>query len=226
MNEKVSTGRIVQRFLSAAIVLGLFLFLPAGTFKWIEAWGFILIYLAWALILLVWLKKHSPALLEKRGSTKLPSRSWDRVFLFVSTFFFAIMFITYGLDSVRFGWSNLPVFVEVIGFLGIVFSLYVVSLTMKENPYLARIVEIQEGQEVISTGPYKSVRHPMYAAFIVMIFGMSLALGSLYSLIPATLVVITIIIRTVLEDKTLHKELAGYADYANKVKYKLIPGVW
>jgi protein-S-isoprenylcysteine O-methyltransferase Ste14 len=99
---------------------------------------------------------------------------------------------------------------------------------MRENTYLSRVVEVQKekGHKVITTGPYKYVRHPMYVAVILLYFSIPLALSSLIALIPSSLLAIIIIIRTHLEDRTLHKELLGYEEYGKKVKYKLLPGVW
>ena len=97
---------------------------------------------------------------------------------------------------------------------------------MKVNSYLLKTVEIQKNQKVVSKGPYKYVRHPMYSSSILMVFSIALALGSLYTLIPAAITAIALIIRTQLEDNTLSKELKGYKAYQKKVKYRLIPGVW
>ncbi len=97
---------------------------------------------------------------------------------------------------------------------------------MKENTYLSHFVEIQEGHTVITTGPYQYIRHPMYLAIILYSLTLPLALGSLYGLIPGGLLVLLIIIRTALEDRTLHNELAGYQEYASRVRYRLVPGLW
>ncbi len=208
------------------LVLMAFLFIPAGTLNWPQGWLLIIIYFSWIILVVNWLKKNNPSLLEKRLSTKAPTKGWDRIFVYGTGFLFAIFFIMFGLDAVRYEWSRIPLFLEIVGFAGIVVSLMVIFLTMKENPFLARTVEIQKGHKVITTGPYKYVRHPMYSAFISMILFLSLALGSLYSLIPGVLIDIFIIGRTYLEDKTLFEELEGYKEYVHKTPYRLIPGIW
>jgi protein-S-isoprenylcysteine O-methyltransferase Ste14 len=105
---------------------------------------------------------------------------------------------------------------------------YLIFRVMKENTFLSRVVEIQEdrGHTVVTTGPYKVVRHPMYVGAIALLFAIPLALGSIYGLIPAVLMTIAFILRTSLEDKTLHAELQGYLDYAQQTKYRLLPGIW
>ena len=97
---------------------------------------------------------------------------------------------------------------------------------MRENAYLFRTVQVESGQNVVTTGPYRIVRHPMYMGFITMFFCVPLALGSFYALVPATLVAASVVIRTHFEDKELHKELKGYREYAEKTRYRLIPKVW
>ncbi len=214
--------RIILAFLSMAAVL----FLTAGTWKWIEGWILILLYLSWAIFIGYYLRKNNPGLLEKRLSMKWPSLSWDKMFIFFLYLCFLIQFFLLGFDAVRFKWSMVPLWVEILGFAGLLITFYIYFLVMKENPFLARNVEIVPGQKVITTGAYKYVRHPMYLGGIIMMISMSLALGSFYSLIPGILNAVNIIIRTQLEDTTLQNELAGYKAYMKKTPYKLLPGIW
>ncbi|MFX1388125.1 MAG: methyltransferase family protein, partial [Promethearchaeota archaeon] len=118
--------------------------------------------------------------------------------------------------------------VEIIGIIGMSLGFIIIFLVMKENTFLSKTVEIQEdrGHKVITTGPYRVVRHPMYSGFILFIVFYCFALGSLYSLIPTSLGVVGIIIRTVMEDRLLHKDLKGYKEYTQKTKKKLIPLIW
>jgi protein-S-isoprenylcysteine O-methyltransferase Ste14 len=117
---------------------------------------------------------------------------------------------------------------KVGGFVGILVSFALIFWVMRENTYLSRVVEIQKdgGHKVIRTGPYRYIRHPMYVGVIVLLFCIPLALGSLWTLIPGTLLTALFVIRTHLEDKTLHTELEGYASYADTVRYRLFPGIW
>lgn len=142
--------------------------------------------------------------------------------------FYILYLVIPGFDAVRYQWSYVPLAVKVICFILVSASFIWISWIMNENTYLSRFVEIQEerGHKVITTGPYRFIRHPMYAGATILLLSLPVALGSLYALIPAAFCVIFIIIRTVLEDKTLHKELEGYVEYAQKTKHRLLPGIW
>ena len=144
---------------------------------------------------------------------------------FYTTIGFIPIFFVPGLDR-QFEWSNIPIIIEIIGFIAFITGAIILFLTMKENSFLSKVVEIQEGHSVITTGPYKIIRHPMYLGLIIFIIGWCLALGSLFSLIFVALIVIGLIIRISFEDKMLHEELEGYKDYAQKTKKKLIPLIW
>lgn len=206
-------------------VMALVMFLPAGTWYWPEAYLFVTILLVFFLVNMFYLGRHDPSLLKKRNKMK-PEKGWDMVFTIFSTIMFLSLLPLSGLDAVRFGWSSMPLELKAAGFVVLSLSLLGVFLVMKENTYLFRIVKVQKGQKVIDTGPYSIVRHPMYSSFIAMMIALPLALGSYYSLIPSVLMVISIIARTVMEDRILHKELKGYSEYAKKTRYKLFPGLW
>jgi len=142
--------------------------------------------------------------------------------------FYIAYLVLPGFDAVRYQWSNVPVGVKVLCFILLTSSFLWISWIMKENTFLSRFVEIQEerGHKVITTGPYRFVRHPMYVGATILLLCLPIALGSLYALIPLVFCIIFVIIRTALEDKTLHNELEGYAEYAKRTKYRLIPGIW
>lgn len=130
---------------------------------------------------------------------------------------------------VRFGWSEpFPVWLEIAAMVVHLPCFLLILFVMRENTYLSRVVKIDEkrGHEVITTGPYAIVRHPMYTAVITMVLAMPIALGSRWGLIPAATMVVLLLARTALEDRTLHQELTGYQDYAEKTRYRLIPGIW
>jgi len=152
---------------------------------------------------------------------------WDRVFwAFYGPAFFAV-FVIAPLDAGRFGWSGeLPLWAYAAGYAAVFagFSIHVWSMWV--NRFFVSTVRLQKGQAVIQEGPYKIVRHPGYVAGILLAAGSSLALGSYWGLVPAGMVAVLLIIRTQLEDETLRKELKGYKEYAKKVRYRLLPGVW
>ncbi len=229
MAEKGLIAKIVARFILGLIVIGAILFGTAGTFNWPEAWVYIVIQFGWSTGLSVWLWGHDPELLKDRLKfTKKSAKGWDKVLTFGSTPFYIAYLVIPGFDAVRYQWSHVPLVAKVLCFILVVISFLWISLIMKENTYLSRFVEIQEerGHKVITTGPYKFVRHPMYIGAAILLISLPIALGSLYALIPTAFCIVFMIVRTVLEDKTLHKELEGYVEYAQKTKYRLIPGIW
>lgn len=229
-NKDLSGLKIALKTVLMIIFFLVLIFVPAGTFKWPEAWIFLLFYFSWLTAVIIWLKKNDPELLKERMTARKKKnvKRWDKVFVFAYSLAAVGLNVLIGLDAVRFRWSHVPLAVKVIGFLGFILGASIVTLTMKENTYLSEMVRIQEerGHQVCTTGPYQYVRHPMYVGVIIFIFCLPLALGSFYSLIPAFVIVILFFIRTALEDKTLHDELPGYKEYAEKVRYRLIPGVW
>jgi protein-S-isoprenylcysteine O-methyltransferase Ste14 len=226
-----TTARIaIQIFKStiAVFLLLALLFGPAGTLKWLEAWLYIIFYLIAVAGIILWMKKKRPELLKERMSTKKDAKSWDKKIILGYTLLLMTMLAVAGLDAVRFGWSRVPLSLKIIGFSGFVPAFLLAFWAMTQNPYLSDLVRIQKDRDhrVCTTGPYKYVRHPMYVGVILLILCLPLALGSFYALIPSSLIILLFILRTFLEDKTLHAELPGYKEYADRVHYKLIPGIW
>lgn len=209
------------------IFIALALFLPAGTIFWFQGWIYIIIMILFSTSLMTYLTKKDPDLLKARAKTKA-TESWDKKLGWIGTPFYILMYILPGFDAVRFRWSNLSLYINLIGFIGMILSVILFSLVLRENRYLSRVVEIQEerGHRVITTGPYRIIRHPMYLAVIFLYISHCIALGSLFSLIPCAFIIIMIILRTVREDKMLHEQLEGYKEYAQKTRYKIIPGIW
>jgi len=204
------------------------IFVPAGTLKWTEAWLFIILYAAAVTAAIFWMKKKAPGLLKERMRRKKDVKRWDKIFMaFYSTFLLVILILP-GLDAVRFQWSNVPLFAKVLAFIGYIPGSGLAFWAMRENAFLSNVVRIQEdrGHTVCTTGPYKYVRHPMYVGVILIMVCFPFSLGSLYTLIPAAIIIVLFFIRTALEDRTLLQELPGYKEYARKVRYRLIPGLW
>lgn len=218
---------IVQAAVTVLFMLALF-FVPAGTLHWPEAWIFIFLYLTAVAGISIWMKKKAPGLLKERMSRKKDIKSWDRKFRIAYFFLLIALLIIPGLDAVRFHWSSVPLILKGLGFIGFIPGLALAFWAMKENAFASDVVRIQEdrGHTVCTTGPYRYVRHPMYAGIILFLLFFPLSLGSLYTYIPAFIIIVLFAIRTSLEDKALQKELPGYAEYSQKVHYRLVPGVW
>ena len=204
------------------------LFGPAGTLRWPQAWVFLAFYVSGVAWFYIWTKRRDPGLLKERMSPQKNVKAWDKKILRIYTLFLAALLIVAGLDAVRLRWSHLSLGLNVLGFAGLVLTMLLAFWATKANTFASGVVRIQtdRGHRVCSTGPYAHVRHPMYIAVILMAASLPLALGSLYSLIPAAVIAGLFILRTILEDKTLKEELPGYREYTQKVRFRLIPGLW
>jgi len=229
ISSEISTLRLVVQSIVWAGILFALPFAGAGTFFWLEGWAYILIQFCSWTVMTLWLKKNNPRLLTVRAELwKRAVKPWDKVIVTFLIAGFLLLFALPGLDAVRYRWSNVSLSIEIIGFVGIVISNGIMFWALKTNPYSSAAVEIQKerGHRVITTGPYRYVRHPMYVGAILMAVFTPLALGSLMTFIPVTFLTAVVVVRTYLEDKTLHQELEGYAAYAERVKFRLIPGIW
>mgnify|MGYP001026379397 CR=1 FL=1 len=226
VNLKMLTAQIAGMF----VVFALALFLPAGTLAWPAGWAFLVLFFGFTVALSYWLLQYNPALLTERmtGIGKADQKTWDKVFFAVANVLFLAWLILMPLDAVRFRWSQMPSWLQVIGALLLLGSFYLFFLTFRENAYLSPAVRLQteREQKVISTGLYHYVRHPMYATATIFLISTTLLLGSWYGLGVALLLVIAIAFRAVQEERTLRAELAGYDEYMAQVKYRLIPYVW
>lgn len=218
---------IIQTILTTLFCLAA-IFVPAGTLRWTEAWLFIILYAAAVTAALLWMKKKAPDLLKERMRRKKDVKSWDKIIMALYSFFLILILILPGLDAIRFKWSNVPLYAKVLAFIGYVPGSALAFWAMRENAFLSDVVRIQEdrGHTVCTTGPYKYVRHPMYVGVILIMLCFPISLGSFYTLIPAVIIMILFSVRTALEDKTLREELPGYKEYAQSVRYRLIPGIW
>ena len=224
--ERSGINRIIEVF-GSVVLMGLVLFLAAGRLDWPAAWIFLGFYVLVILTLGVWAMRKHPDVVNERG--KLENiKSWDKALMIIYTVMLFVLFAMAGLDAGRFGWSVMPIALQVVGFIALAFALAVTYWAMATNPFLSTIVRIQDdrGHYVVTSGPYRYVRHPMYAAIFLMWPGIALQLGSWWALIPAAVIVIVFVIRTALEDRTLQAELPGYTAYAQRVRYRLVPGVW
>lgn len=227
--SKMNLGvRIIVKIVITFLFMAAFLFGAAGTFSWPEAWLYIIIQFSVSIALSIWLKKNYPEFLEDLMSRKKSAKSWDKAIMIGTIPFFIALLIIPGLDAVRYQWSHVSFALKTISFIVIIVSLALISWVRKEMACVSRVGEKQKEQQhiLITTGPYKYVRHPIYVGLIPYLVCLPIALGSLYGLIPVAFLVIGLIIRIHLEDKTLHKELPGYKEYAKKTKYRLLLGIW
>ncbi len=211
------------------MVFGLSLFLAAGTFAWVSGWVFLVLFFGFTVAVTQWLLRHNPGLLQERmtGIGKPNQPLWDKVFFAAVEVFFLAWLVLMPLDAVRFHWSKMPAWLQLVGGVVLICSFYIFFLTFRENPYLSPAVRTQpeRGQMVISTGPYAYVRHPLYAGVIPFVVGTTFLLGSWYGLL-GLIIVFGIAFRAVREERVLRQELPGYDAYMARVKYRFIPFVW
>jgi protein-S-isoprenylcysteine O-methyltransferase Ste14 len=226
VNLKMLSLQILGMF----VVFALALFLAAGTVAWPAGWAFLLLFFGFVVALSLWLLKHNPGLLTERmtGIGKPDQKAWDKVFFALANVLFLAWLVLMPLDAVRFQWSRVPAWLQLVGALLLLGSFALFFLTFRENSFLSPAVRVQNerGQTVISTGPYRYVRHPMYATATIFLVGTTFLLGSWYGLALALLLVLAIALRAVQEERTLRAELNGYDTYMSQVKYRLIPYIW
>ena len=210
-------------------ILAALLFIPAGRLDWVMAWILLGVYLAGLFVTSLLAALIDPELARERRKAPQGAKSWDKLLIHLSNLlFFLVMLPLSGLDK-RFGWSpQVHLAVQIIALVGFVLGYGLVGWAMASNRFFSAIVRIQDnrGHVVASGGPYRYVRHPGYVGMITMLLVAPLVLGSLWALLPAGLAALLYVVRTAMEDKTLHEELAGYAEYARRVRYRLLPGVW
>jgi protein-S-isoprenylcysteine O-methyltransferase Ste14 len=230
MNRSALLGKALLEVLAEFAVFAALLFISAGTLFWPAGWAFIVLFFGFALSLVVWLAREDPELLAERMSSPIQRGQplWDKLFVAAVLVLFAAWLIVMPLDAVRFGWSDVPDWLQLMGTLGVVLSFYIMFLTFRENAYLALVAKLQEekGQSVVSTGPYRYVRHPMYASMFMFFPGSALLLGSWWGLLLCALLLGLLVWRIPHEERMLENGLAGYDEYERNVRYRLLPHVW
>ena len=214
----------IIKFLLGVVLIGLLVFLPAGTLNYINGWIFMgVLFIPMFVAGIVMLIK-SPNLLKSRLDAKEKQKEQNLV-IKLSGLMFAAGFVVAGLDY-RYNWIEVPMYVSYIatGFFILAYIMY--AFVLKQNAYLSRTIKVQENQKVVSTGLYGVVRHPMYSATIILFLSMPLILGSLVAFFIFLVYPILIGFRAVNEEKILAIELEGYEEYMKKVKYRIIPFIW
>ena len=227
-NSQSSQGELIKmvfvRFLGAILVLSTMFFLPAGTLAYWEAWGYLAILFIPMLFVLFYLLKNDPGLLARRMKTR-EREAEQKLIIKLSFIPFLLAFLLPGFDK-RFGWSNVPVGMVVMADILVLLGYSIVFLVFRENRYASRVVEVEQEQTVISSGPYAMIRHPMYLGSLLLYILSPLALGSYWAMIPAVLIIPVIIARIRNEESVLARDLSGYQEYMQKTRYRLIPGMW
>lgn len=225
---KIDTGKIRKKILSVAImsflVLCLVFFLPARTLKYWEAWVYMGIIFSCVTGVVFYFLKHDPELLERRIKTKEKVKE-QKLIIRVGWLLFLPTFLIPGFDR-YYGWSEVPTALIIISDILVLTGYLIIIAVFRENSYTSRVVDVESGQKVISTGPYSIVRHPMYSGSLLMYVFTPLALGSYWALIGFVLIFVLIIFRIFSEEKFLAENLPGYKEYLQKTRYRLIPGIW
>ncbi|PRA65888.1 isoprenylcysteine carboxylmethyltransferase family protein [Pseudomonas sp. MYb187] len=218
--------------LAYAIVLPLALlaliFLPAGSLTWAPGWRFLGVLVVGFGVSALILARVNPVIYRARSRFQPGTKRWDKALLAIILPAMTAVLPVAALDAGRFHGSSVPGWMVLLGYLGILAGIAVTAWAQAVNPFFEPGVRIQSErqQRVIDNGPYRFVRHPGYIAALWLFFGMALALGSFWALLPAALAAALLVVRTGWEDRLLQAELAGYAAYAQRVRWKLMPGLW
>jgi len=226
-SHQLTRGELLKivfiRFGLGIFALAIIFFLPAGTFGYWQAWVWLAVVCIPMLLVLGYLLKNDPALLERRMRTreKEPQQSFIQKLGWV----WLLAFLVPGFDY-RFGWSHVPTALVVAADVLVLLGYVGFFLVLRENSYASRVVEVDEQQKVITTGPYAVVRHPMYTSITALWAFTPLALGSYWGLLPGLMIVPILVARILNEEQVLVRDLAGYAEYMRKTKFRMLPGVW
>ncbi len=216
----------IRNFVIGAIVLGVLLCLLAGTFEYWQGWAFAVLFVGLTTQQGIYLAIKDPELLERRKNVAAEGESTaQKIFLIIGLLSGLGQMALSALDH-RFGWSQMPVWVSVAGYVLLVLSFYVYYLVFRVNSYTASSIQVFEGQKVISTGLYALVRHPKYVGDLFLVVGVPLALGSWWGLTIILLTIGGLAWRILDEEKLLKKDLPGYVEYTQKVQYRLVPHIW
>ena len=217
-------AQALTKYLAGVLIMGALLFIPAGTLNWWQGWLLMAILFVPMLIAGFVMMTKSPDLLRKRLNAREQEAEQKGV-LAVSALMFIAAFVVAGLGY-RFGWPSFPAWASWLGAVLFLAAYTLYAEILRENAYLSRTIEVQEGQQVVDTGLYGIVRHPMYSATLVLFLAMPVVLGSPFSLLIMLVYIPTIVVRIRNEEAVLAKGLEGYRAYMERVKWRLIPHVW
>ncbi len=220
--------RFAWMWLCMPLGFGLMLFLPAGTLVWHGGWLYVAVFIAFMVVAAVVLWRVNPEIYDARSRLRAGAKDWDKVLLCFLVLAMVAIFPVAAIDAVRFGWSEVPWWGVGVGYVLLLAGLIASAWAEAVNKFFEPMVRIQtdRGHTVIDTGPYAYVRHPGYVGAVLFCAGTALALGSLWALVPAAIATALFVLRTKWEDRTLQEELPGYKQYATRIRYRLLPGVW
>lgn len=225
LTSKVALAIIVEAVLFVGLLFG-----AAGTLEWGAGWAWMVLMFGGGGAVTVLLARRDPALLAERMRAPMqPDQPlWDKIFLVVIGVVWCAWLVVMGLDAVRFRWSVMPLWLASVGAALVAVSFWLVARVFLANTFLAPVVKIQKarGHRVISSGPYAVVRHPLYAAAGIMIPASALVLGSWWGLAFSVLLLAGLVWRTMMEERVLVAQLEGYREYAQRVRYRLVPFIW
>ena len=227
MNSKI-LARYIIRETTGVVVMGVALFWAAGTINWWPAWAALAVIAAWSAGTAVVILRRNPELLAERLGPRKGAKSWDLAIMSILGLLQLVRYIVAGLDH-RYGWSAaFPLMAQIAALIagGLGYTLMVWSTSV--NAFFSQIVRIQseKGHKVVTSGPYQYLRHPGYFGALLFEFTIGILLGSWWAFGISLIGVVLLVKRTSLEDRTLQNELPGYAEYAQKVRYRLVPGIW
>lgn len=220
-------GKTVSGFIALLAIMGALIFLPAWTVNYLQAWLYLLTFAISTILITIYLFINDQKLLERRlnaGSAAEKEKS-QKTIQTIASVFFCLIYIIAGIDR-HYNWSNIPMYISILANVFVMLGFFMVFLVFKENSYTSAIIEVDKDQKVISTGMYAIVRHPMYSGAILMLIASSIALGSYWALLSVAALSFSIIARLLNEEKFLTKNLSGYDEYCEKVRYHLIPFIW
>ncbi len=221
------TFKALRGYATLTIALGLLIFLPAWTLNYPQGWLYWSVFSVSSLWGTLYLLKKDPALISRRLKSG-PKAEKEKTQKIIQAFSGILTVLTLGFSSLdhRFGWSHVPFFISVITYVLVLAGYFLVFKVFRENSFASSVIEISEGQRVISTGPYSVVRHPMYAGSLTMYVFSPLALGSYWGLVFSFCLFLNVTRRLVNEEKFLIKNLPGYSDYMQSVRWRLVPYIW
>ena len=224
MSRSKLLATVLSRLFGGLFMFALLFFLPAGTWKYWQAWMYIGALVFPMFFVLAYFMKHDPELLERRMKMR-EERQEQRKILKFSVLGFVLAYLLPGFD-IRYGWSNIPAWVSIAAAVMMFLSYALVFRTMQVNSFLSRVIEVAENQKVIDTDVYGIVRHPMYVGMVVLYVISPIVLGSWWAVIPALVIIPVIVARILDEEIALETDLPGYKEYKQKVKYRLLPFIW
>jgi protein-S-isoprenylcysteine O-methyltransferase Ste14 len=224
----INRPRLIASIVSTLVLFALLLFIPAGTWGWLRGWLFFAVVVAVSTVISLYLHRVNPEVINARVDRHTGTKRWDGILLGAFVPGFMAIMIVAALDDGRFHWLPVAWWVCGIGHVCLIAGLTGLTWAESVNKFFEPTVRIQteRGHHVIDTGPYAIVRHPGYASAALLILGMPLSLGSYWALFPAAISYGLLIVRTALEDRTLQEELPGYKEYAQRVRYRLVRGLW